>query len=361
MRKFPMSRNINVALASFGVSGRVFHAPFIDAHPNLILAKIVERYCESSREMYPNADFVDDLQDVLLDETIDLVVVPTPDEHQFDIAERALLADKHVIIQSPFASSIREARQLIDLAIRRNRILTVYPNRRWDGDFLTIKNIVENGVLGDLHVYEAHLDRHVLNGKNGAVHGAKTQGKSTLIDLGSHLIDQAIELFGMPLSVQADLDAQEGNSGLGGIELILDYGRLNVILRARMAGPIARFIVRGTAASFIKFGYPHNESDMCVLSPLSESWAKEPKEYWGKLNMLDEGLHLKGSVETLAGSHMTYYESIYDAIALQYELGVKPEEALNTIRVIEAAIESNQQRRTILMHTTPQTVRSVPA
>jgi predicted dehydrogenase len=341
---------INVGLIGFGMASRVFHAPVITTVSELKLKKIVERQGEESKRRYPFVQIELDVDALLHDEEIDLVVVATPNASHFEFAKRSLLANKHVIVEKPFTLTSNQAEELIDLAKKQNRILTVHQNRRWDGDFLTLQKLLAAQLLGNLVEYEAHYDRFRNHPRGGWKENA--EGTGALYDLGSHLIDQALVLFGLPQMITADIRIQRDFSQVvDNFELILHYDNLKVTLKSGMLvrEPIPRFILQGTKGSFVKYGLdPQEEALNKGRTPSESNWGVESKEHWGKLNTEIDGLHFDGQIETIAGSYQTFYQNIVDAIRGKAELAVKPEEGRNTIRIIELAMQSNEEKRTLV-------------
>ena len=339
---------IGVGLIGYGMASRVFHAPIIEAVPRLRLKKIVERRGEESRGRHAGAETVRDVDEVFADEGIELVVVATPNESHFDLACRALLAGKHVVVEKPFTNTSTEARELIELARAQGRLASAHQNRRWDGDFQTVRKIVEGGLLGRLVEYESHFDRYRNEARPGAWREGAGPGSGILYDLGSHLIDQAQVLFGPPLEVAADVRTQRKFAKADdNFELSLRYDALKVTLKASMLArePGPRFVLHGTEGSFVKHGLdPQEDALKLGLKPASEGWGEEPEERWGIINTEVGGLHVRGRVETFAGDYAAYYRNVADAIRGRAELNVKPEEAANTIRIIELALESSARK-----------------
>jgi len=346
-----MTRKIRIGLVAFGYSGKFFHAPFIHSNPNFDLCKVVERHNKKSKEIYPYVEVVRDFADLLNDKNIELVVITTPSHLHYEMTKEALLANKHVVVEKPFTATFDEAQELTDLAKNKNKILSVYHNRRWDGDFLTVKQVIKNKLLGKLVEYEAHFDRYTPHLNTKAWKERKEKGTGNLFDLGSHLIDQAQNLFGIPKTVTADIQTQRDVSKVDDyFELILEYDMLKVILKAGMLvrekGP--HFILHGNKGSFVKYGMdPQEEALTYGLSPLSSDWGTEHPEKWGILNTQINNLRFKGKIETIPGSYEKFYDNIYDSIVNQSELAVKPEEARNTIRIIELAFESSSKKCTV--------------
>ncbi len=346
-----MADAIGVGLIGYGMAARVFHAPVIETIPRLELRKVVERRGDESRRRYPHVEVVRDADELLRDDEINLVVVTTPNASHFELACRSLLAGKHVVVEKPFTNTADEALELIGLARRQGRLLTVHHNRRWDGDFLTVREILKAGLLGRLVEYESHYDRFRNHPREGAWREEEGPGSGILYYLGSHLIDQALVLFGQPRAVTADVRRQrEFAKADDNFELILDYDDLKVTLGAGMLvrEPRARFRLHGTEGSFVKHGMdPQEEALKRGLTPSAPNWGEEPPERWGALDAHVGGLRVRGRVETLAGGYQSFYQNVADAVEGRAELAVKAEEALATIRVIEAALRSSAEKRTV--------------
>lgn len=346
-----MTDAIGVGLIGYGMAARVFHAPVIESVPQLRLKKIVERRTDEARARYPSVEVVRDASALWQDEAIQLVVVATPNDSHFDMARASLLANKHTIVEKPFTTTSEQARQLIELARRQNRLVSVNHNRRWDGDFLTVKRLLESKFLGRLVEYESRFDRFRNRPREGAWREAAGAGAGILFDLGSHLIDQTRVLFGTPRMLTADIRVQRGFGKADDyFELILHYDDLKATLKAGMLvrEPTPRFVLRGTEGSFVKYGFDPQEAALkSGLAPGTPHWGEEARESWGRLDTQIGGLHVEGRIETEAGCYQDFYRNIADAIAGRAELAVKPEEARDTIRLIELAMQSNAERRTL--------------
>ncbi|MFW6222478.1 MAG: Gfo/Idh/MocA family protein, partial [Bacteroidota bacterium] len=244
------------ALASYGMSGQVFHAPFLEKHPGFQLKFILERSKNLSKERYPDAVIVRHFDDIINNKDVDLVVINTPDDLHFQMAQDALKAGKHVVVEKPFTRSLSEAQELVDLAEKNNLILAVYQNRRWDSDFLTVQKVIENGWLGKLVEFESHFDRYRLALKDDW----KDQGKAgtgSIYNLGAHLIDQALVLFGKPQALWADIRRSRPGAAIDDdYEVKMIYPDVRVTLKSsylvREKGP--RFILHGTKGSVVKYG-----------------------------------------------------------------------------------------------------------
>ncbi len=346
-----MSQTINVALASYGMSGEIFHAPLIAAHPHFQLTTVLERHREKSKERYPEVTVVKNYEALLNDPAIDLIVVNTPNPLHFEMCQKALEADKHLIVEKPFTNTAEEADKLIQLAKEKNRVLTVFQNRRWDSDFLTVQKVVNSNLLGDLAEFEAHYDRYRNYVEADTWKEETGPGSGILYNLGSHMIDQALVLFGMPENITAKLGVQrKGGEVQDYYHLILGYEDLQVVLKSsylvREQGP--RYIIHGNLGTFLKYGLDTQEDALKAgITPGTEGWGKEPENQQGKINTEVKGMHITGRIATESGDYLLFYDNVYEAIRNQKPLAVKPEEARNVIRVIEGAIESNEVGKTV--------------
>ncbi len=341
-----MAKPINTAIIGFGLSGRVFHAPFIHSHPGFNLAKVVERNGISSKEIYPYTEPVKDYRSLLKDNSLELVVISTPNIYHFEQAKDLLEAGKHIVIEKPFTPTSVEADELIRIAEKAGRKIFVYQNRRWDGDFKTVQQVVYNGYLGEILEYEVHFDRFAPGARRSAWRDEPLPAGGVLYDLGSHLIDQAIVLYGMPQSVFADIRSQRAESKVDDyFQVQLNFNRLKVILKASMfvKEPGPRFILHGTKGSFVKYGIdPQEEMLKEGLMPDLKDWGKDDPDYWGILNAEMHGQQFYGNIETEPGNYMGFYENVHEVIMKGAEQAVRPEEARNVIRIIELAFESSR-------------------
>ncbi len=344
---------IQVGLAAFGMSGKVFQAPILTHHPGFRLSKIVERSKNEVRNIYPDIASVASFDDLLADDNIELVVVNTPDSTHFEYAHKALEAGKHVVVEKPFTHTIGQGEDLLNLADKQNKMLSVFQNRRWDGDFLTVRKILENQWLGRLVEFESNYMRYRNYIQPGTWKESAIQGIGITYNLGSHMIDQAVTLFGMPDAVWADIDSMRNGSEIDDYYIIkLIYPEIKVVLKAsylvREEGP--RYTLHGTHGSFLKYGIdPQEEMLKRGGNPSMPDWGKEPEEHWGMLNTEINGTHIRGKVETVAGNYAAFYDNIYDVIRNRAELEVLPEQALNVVHLIEAAMESSRNGQSVEM------------
>ncbi len=346
-----MKEPIVTAMLSYGMSGEIFHGPLLSAHPEFTLQKVWQRNSDSAKLRYPKIQVVRTMNEILQDPAVELVVVNTPNETHYDFASRALEAGKHVIVEKPFTNTIEEAQQLIELAKKKNKVLSVFQSRRWDGDFCTLKKVIEWGTLGNVVEFETHYDRFRNYIAPQTWKEEPGPGSGILYNLGSHLLDQVIVLFGMPQAITAAMGIQRPNGKVEDFyDLRLRYADLNVIVKSsylvREQGP--HYTVHGIKGSFVKYGIdPQEEALKQGQMPGSPGWGMEPENMWGKLNTEINGLHYEGKIETIPGDYLGFYQNIYEVIRHGKELIVKPEQALLVIQLIEAAMKSNQEHRTI--------------
>ena len=341
-----MAKKIKTALLSYGMSGEVFHVPLLLAHKGFEIVSIWQRNTQKG----PKHSFkvVTDYQEVLNDPLVELVVVNTPNETHFPYAAEALRAGKHVIVEKPFTVTVKEADELMGLAEKHKRMLTVFQNRRWDADFLTVRKVLDAGLLGNLVECEIHYDRFRNYIEQNTWKEIAKPGTGILYNLGSHLIDQALVLFGMPRYVDARMGIQRPGGEVDDFfDIRMEYNGFFVILKSsylvREQGP--RFILHGTDGSFIKSGIDPQEQDLKdKKTPGSPQWGEESKQWWGKLNTTMKGQQVEGPFETVPGNYLSFYDNIYDVLSAGKQPVVKAREARNVIQLIEACQESNRTR-----------------
>lgn len=346
-----MIDSINTGIIGFGLSGKVFHAPFIHTHPGFHLSVVVERNHQYSREIYPYVDVIQDYKYLLEDDSIDLIVVATPNIFHYGMIRESLEAGKHVVVEKPFVPTSREADELINISHRKGKKIFVYQNRRWDGDFLTIKKLVKKGTLGDIKYYEAHFDRYSPEMKPAAWRDKTLPGSGILYDLGSHLIDQALCLFGFPDTIKAEIRAErEGSPVDDYFNLELNYPDKTAVLTAGMMveniGP--RFIIDGSMGSFSKWGLDPQETALKAgKMPTGEDWGHDDTKYWGTLGIGQAVPLEETQIPTEQGNYMEFYNNVYDVLINNKPQLVRPKEARDVIFIIEKAFECSKTGRTI--------------
>jgi len=349
-----MKRIINTAIIGFGNSGQTFFAPFIAANPGFDLKKISTSdpvKAAKANAIYPNTEVVDDAESIINDESIELVFIATPNTSHLYLAKKALLAGKHVVVEKPFTVTAAEADELIALAKQLNLVLSVHHNRRFDSGHNTVKKVIAGGGLGRLVEYEVHYDRFRRELRPGAWREKPLPGSGILYDLGAHLIDGAIDLFGLPDAVTCMMLTQRpGLEVEDNFEIILTYSGLKVTLKGGMLvkvpGPV--YTLYGEYGTFIKYGMDVQEEDLKKgLKPGSSEWGREPQSIWGKLTSEENGVDVTRTIESEPGRYQDYFQNVYNAIANDQELIVKPEQARDTIRIIELCFQSNAEKRTV--------------
>lgn len=350
-----MSTNIRTAIIGYGLSGRVFHAPFIDVVEGYDLTKISTSRPESIamiEDRYPITTVVPDGKSIIDDPEIDLVIVTSPNTDHFHWSREALLAGKHVVVEKPFTVNVEEADELIEIAQRQQKILTVYHNRRFTSDTRTVKKLLESGLLGDIVDYESHFDRYRINPRpNGAWREQSLPGSGIFYDLGSHLIDQALWFFGMPEAVTAEINHQRAWAKADDhFDVRLHYPAFTATLKSgmicRIPGPT--YMLHGTNGSFVKYGLDIQEATIDGGAiPQGKDWGREPESIWGTINAEYRGVKMQGKLESEQGDYRDYFINLRDAINGKAELTVKPEEARNVMRIIKLAFQSSREKRTI--------------
>lgn len=346
-----MNKEVNVGLVGYGKAGEFFHAPIINAVSGLKLTKVVERHAQRSKEKLPWVTIVKNMDEVLKDDQIELVVIAVPNWLHFELAHKALTAGKHVIVDKPFTVSSKEADTLIELANKQNKILSVYHNRRWDGGFLSIQKIINEGWIGDVKKFEVRFERYRPEIKQELWRETARTGSGVLYDIGSHLIDQSFQLFGRPDTIQADIRLErKGTITDDYFEIILKHGNITSVLKAGMlvAEKNPHYFLEGELGTYLKYERDPQE-DMLKIgkTPLDRDWGLEHSSRWGFLDSKAPGLKYYGKIETLKGSYESFYKNIYAAIREGKELAVKPEQAKEVIHAIELAFQSSKAKKEI--------------
>jgi scyllo-inositol 2-dehydrogenase (NADP+) len=342
---------VKTALCSFGMSGWVFHAPFINAHPGFTLYGVYERTKEQSKEKYPQVIIYRSLEDLLADEEVELVIVNTPNYTHYDFTKKALLANKNVVVEKPFTTSSGEAAELIQLAKDKNKLITVFHNRRFDSDFKTVQKIVREGVLGEIVDVEIHFDRYkeALSPKGHKELPGPATG--ALYDLGSHLIDQGLQLFGRPTAIFADVRIVRPISQVDdNFEVVLYYQNLRVKLKSSylVREALPAFILHGSKGSFIKSRADVQEAALQAGEvPGTPDWGTEPVTERGLLHTEINGMVVREKIPTLQGNYLEFYEGVYNALRNNKSVPVPVEDALEVVRIIELAHASSKEGRVI--------------
>lgn len=342
---------IKTALCSFGMSGRLFHAPFIETLPEFELYAVWERSKKTAAEKYPSIISFDSYEALLADEAIELVIVNTPNATHFEYAKKALLAGKHVIVEKPFTVHSDQAKELQILSEETKKMLAVYHNRRFDSDFKTVKKVIDDGYLGKIVEAEIHFDRFKQELSPKTHKETPGDGTGALYDLGSHLIDQALTLFGLPDAVFGDIRIIREISKVDDyFEVLLYYPELRVRLKSSylVREPLAAYSLHGTLGSFVKSRGDVQEASLDKkILPNTDDWGIEPETEKGLLHTEKSGTVIRDYIDTLQGNYNDYFKQVYEAIRSGKPVPVSAEDGLNVIRVIEAAFESSNAKKVV--------------
>ena len=341
---------IKTALLSYGMSGKVFHAPFLDIHDGFELTGAWERSKKLIQQDFPHVKSYPSFEAVLQDD-IDLVVVNTPVDTHFEYAKKALMAGKHVLVEKAFTTNVSEAVKLAALAKKYKRKLAVFQNRRWDSDFKTVKDVVDKKLLGDIVEAEFHFDRYNPSLSVKKHKETKSAGAGLMKDLGPHLIDQALFLFGFPDAVFADIRTTRDQSVVDDcIDILLYYPRFRVRLKAgffvREPGP--SYVVHGKNGSFLKSrGDIQEEALKIGKKPNLKNWGVESRSKEGLLHTETGGKLIRENIPTLTGNYYDFFEGLYQSIVNNTPEPVTAQEGINVMGIIEAAIKSSDNKRVI--------------
>ena len=335
---------LNIALVGYGYAGRVFHAPLIQACPGLQLHTLVSSKSASETGLHA-VRHLQDIDAALADPQLDALVIATPNDSHAALACRALDAGKHVLVDKPLATRHAEAAAIFAAAGRAGKIASVFQNRRWDADFLTLQTLIEEGQLGRIAEFHSHFDRHRPQPRQ-RWRESDAPGAGLWFDLGPHLLDQALQLFGSPLALQADIGRQrEGAQGDDYFDITLFYPSMrahlhagSLVLDARL-----RFAVHGERGSFVKYGLDQQEKALLAGQvPGQEGWGQDPQA--GTLSQLDaEGACIQQTIAGKPGDYLRCYSGWRDAMLGLAEPPVSVTQALQLMELLELAVRSSRQ------------------
>lgn len=343
-------QKIKTALLSYGMSGKVFHAPFLEFHSGFELLGSWERSKKLIQQDYPNVRSYASLEEII-ESDVELVIVNTPVGTHFEYARKVLLAGKHAVVEKAFTTTLAEAQELTDLAKQKGLKLAVYQNRRWDSGVKTVRQVLLDGVLGDIVEAEFHFDRYnpILSPKQHKE--TANAGAGVLKDLGPHLIDQALYFFGLPKAVFADIRTTREHSLVDDwFDILLYYPDFRVRLKAgffvREANPA--FTIHGKKGSFLKAQGDVQEDDLKLgKKPNLNTWGTEPIEKEGLLHTEIDGKIIRGKIPTLQGNYFDFFDGMYEAIVNDKEEPVTGQEGVRVMQIIEAAIQSSAERKVL--------------
>jgi predicted dehydrogenase len=343
-----MSEALRVGLVGYGFASKTFHSPLIAGTPGLELAVVSSSDTSKVHADWPSVQVVDSPEKIFADPTIDLVVIPTPNTTHFPLAQQALEAGKHVIVDKPFTVTLGEARSLDILAKEKGKVLSVFHNRRWDSDFLTVQALINEGTLGEIVYFESHYDRFRPQVQPRWRENDEL-GSGIWYDLGSHLLDQALRLFGLPDTLQSDLAVvRPGGKAVDYFNTTLTYGRRRVVLHSTVyaCAETARFIVQGEKGSFVKYGLDTQEESLKAgQRPPQAKWGEDNRD--GVLTLSHEGVLADKPLPTLPGDYPAYYAGVRDAILGRGENPVPASDAIRVMELIELGIHSSHQQATL--------------
>jgi scyllo-inositol 2-dehydrogenase (NADP+) len=356
----PADKPVRVAIIGYGLAGAVFHAPLVAATPDMSVAAIVTNNparVKQAHEDFPNATILptaDRLWESSKD--IDLVVIGTPNIQHVPLGLASMRAGIPVVIDKPLAATVDDARQLISCQQETGVPFTVFQNRRWDGDFLTIRQLMTAGLLGDIIRIESRFDRYRLvpNANAWREHSSPGEAGGLLYDLGSHLIDQVIVLFGRPTRVYAELAMRRPGAAVDDDTFVALHfpsgidAHLWMSVVAPQPGP--RFRVTGLLGTYEKHGLDPQEPDLRDgMRPGDPNWGEEDSSDWGTLVTERDGLHIESKVKTLPGTYEIFYAQVRDALREGVPWPVDPTSVIDALRVIEAAQQSAREHSVVTL------------
>ena len=351
---------VRVGVVGFGLAGQAFHAAVLQGVAGMELACILERHGSRARETYPSVRVARTLDELLSDKTIRLCVIATPNDSHFDLTKACLLAGRDVVVDKPFTPTMAEAQSLVQLAAECKRLITVYQDRRWDGVFQTVRKLVDSGTLGKIAEYETRFDRFRLEAKAGAWRERPDQpAAGVLWDLGPHLIDQALVLFGEPQAITASAFSQRPTSEVDdAFDVCMEYPGMRAMLKARIIAfaPGPHVLIHGTKGTFLKHGMdPQEERLRSGNFPRGTDWGadwgEEPESAWGTLSLVEQP---PTRLKTERGDYRGFYANVRDAIEQGAPLDVPPEQALRVMRALLLAHKSSREARTVRWDEAPE-------
>jgi len=337
--------SIQVGIIGYGLSGQIFHSKILKMMSEFQIRKIYttnKKNTEIALKEHPICTVVSDIDDIFNDPSIEVVIICTPNMSHYELASKALNKQKYVVIEKPFTVTTHDALRLIDLEHDTNKSIAVYHNRRFDGDYMTLKSLINKDQVGRIVEFESHFDRFRNTFKENSWREENLPGSGILFDLGSHLIDQALDLFGLPNEVYADISKQRRGATDDSFEIILYYSELKVTLKAGMLVNVKlpRFILHGTKGSYIKYGLDKQEEQLKKgMMPTDPAFGEN-----------DNGLLITNKesvIQNLNGDYRVFYRNLYQHITEDIPLEISSKDGFNVMRILEAALHSHQLHKRI--------------
>jgi predicted dehydrogenase len=332
---------INAGLMSYGMSGRIFHAPFLHHHPGFTFYAVTERHQKKVNQLYPVVKSYDSIEALIQDTAVELIVVNTPNNTHFDYARQSLRAGKHVLIEKPFATSVAEAVELFDLAKKLGLEVMGYQNRRWDSDFQSVKHVLENRKLGKLVEAHFRFDRYKTNIEQKAFKEEPIPGSGLAYNLAPHVLDQVISLFGKPLRWNKTTTCNRLHSKVDDYAFFHfvypDNLNVYVYVSLLVARPLPAFVLHGIKGSYIKDRVDVQEKQLDLgISPLDDGYGLEPPGAEGELTLIDEsGKKITQSVPSLRGNYAGLYEAVYHQVRNKAAYPVTREDIVCQMEILE--------------------------
>ena len=333
------------------MSGKLFHAPFIDNHPGYELTAIVERHNNDSRERYPRSKLYRSIEELIADNSIQLIIINTPTHLHFENAKAALEAGKNIVVEKPFTVTVKEGEQLIDLAKKKNLLLSIYQNRRYDGDYRAVKDVIEKKLLGELREVEIRYDRYRPVPAGKPHKEGDLPGAGIIYDLSPHLVDQALQLFGWPQALFADVWKMRNEvKAKDYFEILLYYPSMRVRLKATCIAreTVPAYTLHGMKGSFLQQRSDLQETRLNAgVTPSLETWCPPPAQPDGILHTEINGEEIYSHLTSIPGNYMGYYDDVYKALTGVARNPVPAEDGVKTIRIIEAALQSSAESKVV--------------
>lgn len=348
-----MAKIFKTGICSYGMSGKLFHAPFLQAHPGYELQAIVERHSQDSKERYPDAKLYRSVEELCADPDLDLIVVNTPTHLHYEQALLVLNAGKNLVIEKPFAVTAAQAEEITALAEKKGLFISVYQNRRYDGDYRAVKEVLDKGLLGGIREAEIRYDRYrpAFGGK--AHKEGNLPGAGIIYDLSPHLVDQAIQLFGFPEAVFADNWRMRPDVLANDyFEILFYYPGKRVRLKATCIAreSIYAYVIHGMKGSFLQQRSDQQEIALQAGTvPSFDNWCPAPTSPDGLLHTDINGEIVRKETTSEPGNYMGYYDDVYKALTGQGPNPVPAADGIRNMRILDAALQSAEKRQVVIL------------